>query len=59
MKQNFLIGGSDSINDILSVSSDGTPCIFVSGDQDKLSFITQCNSGAVRVFGYQAFELKN
>ena len=53
------MGGLDDLNDIMQVSSDGTPCIFVSGETDKLGLITQCNQGAVRVFGYQQFEMKN
>lgn len=44
--------------DVMNVSADGTPCIFVSGESDKLGIITQCNMSAVRVFGYQQHELR-
>ena len=47
------------MNDINQVSSDGTPCIYVSGDADKLGMITQSNIGAVRMFGYSVLEMKN
>jgi PAS domain-containing protein len=38
---------------------DGTPCIYVSGDIDKLGIITNCNAGASRVFGYSLLEIKH
>lgn len=53
MKQNFVIGNFEEVSNIMQISTDGTPCIIVSGEPEKLSAITQCNSGAVRVFGYQ------
>jgi hypothetical protein len=58
-KQNLLQGGMEGSTDIHQISSDGTPCIFVSGEPDKLGNVTQTNSGAVRVFGYQSFEMRN
>lgn len=30
----------EDINDINTISSDGTPCIYVSGDNDKIGIIT-------------------
>jgi UDP-2,3-diacylglucosamine pyrophosphatase LpxH len=30
----------DDVNDINAMSSDGTPCIYVSGDTDKIGLIT-------------------
>jgi PAS domain S-box-containing protein len=44
--------------DIMSVSADGTPCIIVSGEGDRLGTITHCNMSAVRIFGYQPHEMK-
>jgi len=44
--------------DVMNVSADGSPCIFVSGDSETLGTITQCNMSAVRVFGYQQHELR-
>ena len=35
-----------------SYSSDGTPCVYISGEQDRLGVITQCNMSACRIFGY-------
>ena len=34
-----------------SFSSDGTPCIYISGDGDRLGIITQCNLSLCRIFG--------
>jgi PAS domain S-box-containing protein len=31
----------------------------VSGDNDKMGVITNCNAGALRIFGYTAYEMKN
>jgi PAS domain S-box-containing protein len=59
MKQNFVLSGLDDMSDILQLSSDGTPCVMVSGEPEKLGTISQCNSGASRIFGYQAYEMKN
>jgi PAS domain S-box-containing protein len=41
------------------MSTNGTPCIYVTGESDRIGMITQCNSGASRIFGYTAIELKN
>lgn len=35
MKQNFMIGSLDNMNDIMQICSDGTPCIMISGEQDR------------------------
>ena len=62
VKNNYYDGGMnvlDDVNDIQAMSSDGTPCIYVSGDLDKIGMITQSNAGATRIFGYTAFEIKN
>ena len=49
----------EDLNDIQYMSSDGTPCIYVSGDLDKIGMITQSNAGATRIFGYQPLEIRN
>lgn len=49
----------EDMYDINSVSSNGTPCVYVSGDHDKMGMITQCNAGACRIFGYSMNEIKN
>jgi PAS domain S-box-containing protein len=50
---------NDDMNDIGSMSTNGTPCIYVTGDNDKIGMVTQVNSGASRIFGYTANEMKN
>lgn len=61
MKQNFFDGVNllNDANDIQQMSADGTPCIYVSGDSDKMGIMTQCNAGAIRIFGYSQLEIKN
>lgn len=49
----------EDMNDINSMSSNGTPCIYVTGDGDKIGLIVNCNSGASRIFGYTVYEMKN
>jgi PAS domain S-box-containing protein len=40
------------------MSSNGTPCIYVSGDNDKIGLITNCNASACRIFGFTSPEIK-
>lgn len=42
MKQNYFdgVGVIEDLNDISNLSTDGTPCIFISGDNDKVGIIT-------------------
>jgi len=48
------------LNDINSMSQDGTPCIYVCGhNNDRLGVITQSNAGALRTFGYNLHEIKD
>ena len=42
-----------------SMSVNGTPCIYVTGDTDKIGLITNCNLGSCRIFGYTFNEMKN
>lgn len=39
-----------------SFAVDGSPCVYISGETDRLGTITQCNLSACRVFGYQKKE---
>lgn len=50
---------NEDYGDIQSMSSNGTPCIYVSGDSDKIGLITQCNYGSSRITGYTYGEIKN
>lgn len=47
------------MNDISSMSTNGTPCIYVAGEPDKIGLLTQCNAGACRILGYTMNEIKN
>ena len=61
IKQNYFDAGNmhDDMNDMSAMSSNGTPCIYVTGESDKIGVITQCNAGACRIMGYTINELKN
>lgn len=39
-----------------SYSADGTPCVYISGETDRLGIITQCNMSTCRVFGHSKKE---
>lgn len=39
-----------------SFQADGSPCVYISGEQDRLGIITQCNLSACRVFGFSKKE---
>ena len=45
-------GGEGGLEDFGSFANDGTPCIFISGEQERMSLITQCNMSLCKVFGY-------
>ena len=47
-----LNGGGDGIEDFGSIANDGTPCIFISGEQERMSLITSCNMSLCKIFGY-------
>jgi len=61
IKQNFYDGnnGNEDFADIIQMSSNGTPCIYVSGDNDKIGMVVQANMSACRIFGYTLSEIKN
>ena len=37
-------------------TADGTPCVYISGENEKLGNILQCNASACRIFGYSKRE---
>jgi len=44
-------------SNINAISSEGDPCICISGQQNKLGIITSCNLAVCRTFGYSKKEL--
>jgi len=52
-----IIGGE--LQDLAQLNTNGTPCIYVSGDSDKIGMIIQANMSACRIFGYTLSEVKN
>ena len=58
-KMNYFEGNNISDeNDISSLSSNGTACMYISGEND-IGIITQCNSGVCKIFGYTIPEMIN
>lgn len=42
----------EETSDMSSYAHDGTPCVYVSGESDRLGYITQVNMSLCRVFGF-------
>ena len=59
-KMNYFDSGNYSDeNDISQMSQNGTACMYVSGEGDKIGMVTQCNIGACKIFGYSINEIRN
>ena len=58
MARNTFFDNNHLSGDINSYASDGTPCIFASGESNKLGEIVNFNMGICRVFGYTKAELQ-
>jgi hypothetical protein len=55
LRVNFEFNGASSGNqdsDVNSYAQDGTPCIYISGEQEHLGIINQCNMSLCKIFGY-------
>lgn len=53
MRTNFdFSGAGKQDSDVNSYAQDGTPCIYISGEQDRLGIINQCNMSLCKIFGY-------
>lgn len=53
MKSNFEMGAmGNQENDVNAYAQDGTPCIYISGETDRLGVINQCNMSLCKIFGY-------
>eukprot|EP01022_Parablepharisma_sp_SALTPOND_P002434 TRINITY_DN109_c0_g3_i1.p1 TRINITY_DN109_c0_g3~~TRINITY_DN109_c0_g3_i1.p1 ORF type:complete len:838 (-),score=56.32 TRINITY_DN109_c0_g3_i1:1041-3554(-) len=48
---------STHLQDISNFSTDGSPCVFVSGKKQNLGEITNCNMALCKAFGYSKKEL--
>ena len=53
MRSNFEFSGAGASqdSDVNSYAQDGTPCIYISGEQERLGIITQCNMSLCKIFG--------
>lgn len=57
MRANFDFNNlHEDTTDMSSYAADGTPCVYISGEQDRLGIITQVNMSVCRVFGFQKKE---
>jgi len=61
MKNNQYDGNNGMVDgdEALNLTANGTPCIYVTGDTDKIGLVTDCNACASRIFGYTIAEMKN
>jgi len=48
----FNSGAANQDSDVNSYAQDGTPCIYISGEQERLGIINQCNMSLCKIFGY-------
>ena len=44
--------GGDDFMDISNYATDGTPCIYISGETERLGIVNQCNMSCCKIFGY-------
>jgi hypothetical protein len=55
LRTNFEFNGGASGNqdsDVNTYAQDGTPCIYISGEQEHLGIINQCNMSLCKIFGF-------
>jgi len=55
LRVNFEFNSAAAANqdsDVNSYAQDGTPCIYISGEQERLGIINQCNMSLCKIFGY-------
>jgi len=43
---------NEDFSDIMNYAPDGTPCVYISGETERLGTINQCNMGVCKIFGY-------
>lgn len=57
MKVNFEYNSmNEDFTDLNNYAADGTPCIYISGEQEKIGIISQCNLSLLQIFGYSKKE---
>jgi hypothetical protein len=47
---------NEDFTDLNNYAQDGTPCVYISGEQDKLGTINQVNMSLCKIFGYMKKE---
>ena len=54
MRTNFEFNNAaaNQDSDVNSYAQDGTPCVYISGEQDRLGIVNQCNMSLCKIFGY-------
>ena len=43
---------NEDYSDLNNYAQDGTPCIYISGESERLGIINQCNMSLCKIFGY-------
>jgi len=49
-------GGNEDFSDLNNYAQDGIPCIYISGESERLGIINQCNMSLCKIFGYHKKE---
>ena len=53
MRVNFdFNNGNENMGDLNAYASDGTPCVYLCGEQERLGIVNQCNMSMCKIFGY-------
>mmetsp|Transcript_20725 Transcript_20725/g.19767 ORF Transcript_20725/g.19767 Transcript_20725/m.19767 type:complete len:216 (-) Transcript_20725:472-1119(-) len=47
---------NEDYSDLNNYALDGTPCIYISGEQERLGIVNQCNMSMCKIFGYNKKE---
>eukprot|EP00347_Sterkiella_histriomuscorum_P000937 403373955 len=43
---------NEDFSDLNNYAQDGTPCIYISGEQERIGIVNQCNMSLCKIFGY-------
>ena len=43
---------NEDYTDLNNYAQDGTPCIYISGELERLGIVNQCNMSLCKIFGY-------
>lgn len=56
VRTNFDGNNHGQETDVNGYAQDGTPCVYISGEADRLGIVNQCNMSLCKIFGYNKKE---